>query len=114
MPVELGYLTLSVKDLERAKVFYGELFGWEFEAGASGPGYAHVKNTALPMGLTNNGPLAAANLYFRVPDLAAAESRVRELGGSIVSEYNSPTGDGALCRDDQGTEFSLWQPAPGF
>jgi hypothetical protein len=114
MPVELGYLTLSVKDLERAKVFYGELFGWEFEAGASGPGYAHVKNTALPMGLTNNGPQAAANLYFRVPDLAAAEARVRELGGSIVSEYNSPTGDGALCRDDQGTEFSLWQPAPGF
>jgi len=114
LPVELGYLTLSVKDLERAKAFYGELFGWEFEPGASGPSYAHVKNTALPIGFTSDGPQQAANLYFRVPDLAAAESRVRELGGAIVSEYSSPTGDGARCRDDQGTEFSLWQPAPGF
>jgi predicted enzyme related to lactoylglutathione lyase len=114
MAIELGYLTLSVKELERAKKFYGALFGWEFEPGLSGAGYAHVKNTALPMGFTSDGARSFAHLYFRVPDLAATMARVRELGGEVVSEYSSPTGNGARCRDDQETEFSLWQPAPGF
>jgi predicted enzyme related to lactoylglutathione lyase len=112
--IELGYLTLSVKELERARKFYSALFGWEFEPGLPGEGYAHVKNTALPLGFTSDGARSFANLYFRVPDIAAAMARVRELGGDVVSEFSSPTGNGARCRDDQETEFSLWQAAPGF
>ena len=114
MPIELGYLTLSVNELERAKAFYGKLFGWEFEAGLAGDGYAHVKNTATPLGFTSEGARSFANLYFRVPDLGVATARVRELGGEVSNEFTSPSGQGALCRDDQGTEFSLWQAAPGY
>jgi predicted enzyme related to lactoylglutathione lyase len=111
MPVELGYLTLKVADVGRARTFYGALFGWEFEGGAGG---AHVKNTKLPLGLAQGGPVSISFAYFKVADIDATMARVRELGGTARDRAESPSGLSAVCTDDQGTEFSLWQPAPGF
>ena len=111
MPVELGYFTLKVGDIARAQQFYGSLFGWEFDGGANG---AHVKNTRLPIGLSQGGPVSAPFLYFRVDNIDAAAMQLEELGGKVRERTQSPAGSMALCVDDQGTEFSLWQPAPGF
>jgi predicted enzyme related to lactoylglutathione lyase len=36
------------------------------------------------------------------------------LGGVAGEISESPSGLSAVCGDDQGTRFSLWQPAPGF
>ncbi len=113
MPTELGYLTIPVREIARAKTFYGALFGWRFAADADDR-YAHVENTRLPLGLVADGPGPVANLYFRVDDIAAAVARVRELGGRADEPQQSPSGLGALCRDDGGTAFSLWQAAPGY
>jgi predicted enzyme related to lactoylglutathione lyase len=52
-------------------------------------------------------------LYFRVDDIEPA-ARVRELGGEVDEYCTSETGGYAECRDDQGTHFSLWQPAPKY
>ena len=41
-------------------------------------------------------------------------ARVRELGGKADEIFKSDSGSGAVCSDDQGTEFSLWQAAPGY
>lgn len=112
MPVELGYYTLSVKDLDRAADFYGGLFGWEFRR--EHETYLHVTNTAVPMGLTAGEASAQPNLYYRVDDLDAAVEKARELGGSTAEPYESKSGRGCVCTDDQGTVISLWQPAPGF
>ena len=79
MPVELGYFTLPVKNLARAKTFYGALFGWEIEEGG------HVANTTLPLGLSQNGPAELPNAYFRVNDIEAAAARVTQLGGRVCS-----------------------------
>jgi len=38
---------------------------------------------------------------------------VRDLGGEVGMLTESTTGISTDCRDDQGTEFSLWQPAFG-
>ena len=111
MVVEIGYLTLSVADIDRATAFYGALFGWTFDAG---PGGAHVNNTKLPMGLTANGAGDARTLYFRVDDIAAMKARVTALGGRIVEEHDAPSGLNAICADTGGTIFSLWQPAAGY
>ena len=32
MPVEIGYFTLAVPDVEKGAAFYGGLFGWTFDA----------------------------------------------------------------------------------
>ncbi len=111
MPVELGYFTLKVMDVARAQRFYGSVFGWEFE---SGPNGAHVKNTKLPVGLAPGGPVSLPFVYFQVQDIDAVMAHVSELGGTARERTQSPSGLSAICNDDQGTEFSIWQPAPGF
>ncbi|MFB4273814.1 VOC family protein [Nonomuraea sp. MTCD27] len=112
MPVELGYYTLSVRDLDRAAAFYGALFGWEFKR--EHETYLHVTNTTVPMGFVAGGPSSQPNLYYHVTDIDAAVERVRELGGRTGELLDSKSGRGCTCTDDQGTELGLWQPAPGF
>ena len=115
-PVELGYLTIAVADTTRATRFYGELFGWQAEPGASGADYAHIANTRLPMGFTP--PSAPAEppvrTYFRVDDVDAYAARVEALGGRVLARSEHPSGPNAECEDDQGTRFDLWHPAPGY
>ncbi len=111
MTAELGYFTLPVKDIARAKVFYGELFGWEFEESGQG---VHVRNTKLPIGLQPGGPAEMPFVYFSIPDMSYATRRVRELGGSVRSENEFPSGLNTVVVDDQGTVFSLWQAAAGY
>ena len=77
-PVEVGYLTMATTDTERARQFFGGLFGWQFEAGASGEGYAHIANTRLPMGLTPEGAGEPPTLYFRVGSIAEMTRRLSE------------------------------------
>jgi len=108
MPVELGYFTLKVADVERAKKFYAGLFGWEYQ------GAGHVGNTKFPMGLGAGGPVDASFAYFKVGDIEKTEARVTALGGQVRERGEAPSGKNAVCTDDQGTVFSLWQPAPGF
>jgi predicted enzyme related to lactoylglutathione lyase len=112
-PVELGYFTISVMDIDRAKTFYGALFGWEFTAEGHA-GYAHVGNTKLPFGLVAGTPGDLTHLYFRVDDAEAMAARVRELGGDADAIAATASGLGAACRGDQGTAFSIWQAAPGY
>lgn len=112
MAVELGYFTIPVPDIARGKTFYGELFGWEFED--SHPGYAHVNNTNLPLGLNKGQPMDFSTLYFRVDDIQAAAAKVTALGGTASEIKNYPSGLNAACTDDQGTKFCLWQAAEGY
>jgi predicted enzyme related to lactoylglutathione lyase len=112
--VELGYFTLGLPDTTRAARFYGALFGWVTQPGNAGDEYAHVENTALPLGLTPGAAAEAPVLYFRVDDVPAYAARVRELGGEVLEETSYDSGPNAVCRDDQGREFQLWQPAPGY
>lgn len=112
--VEVGYVTFALPDTEAAMRFYGNLFGWSAEVGNAGDEYRHVTNTELPLGVTPGAVDEPPKLYFRVDDLGASTARVRELGGTVVSEDAYESGPNAVCRDDQGREFQLWQPAPGY
>ncbi len=109
MAGELYYFTLPAKDLQKAKSFYGGLFGWDFEDGG------HIKSIAGPHG----GLHAGADhthpvLYLRVDDVEAAVARVRELGGEAQDVQESASGWWSECRDDQGVPFSIGKMRPGF
>lgn len=108
MPVELGYFTLKVADVARAKAFYGSLFGWTFEPNG------HVNNTKFHVGIAPGGPVDMSFAFFRVADLESAVAQMVALGGSVRRRSVNPSGPNAVCTDDQGTTFTLWQPAPGF
>lgn len=113
MVVELGYFTIGVVDVPRAAKFYGALFGWAFDEPIE-EAYAHVNNTKLPFGLNKAAPADLSSFYFRVPDIEAMRAKVSALGGAAGDTTRSPSGLGSLCTDDQGTKFSLWQPAEGY
>lgn len=112
-PAQLGYFTMRVGDLDRARVFFGSLFGWHIEDGSQ-QGGGHIANIDPPGGLNSSPGDEAVVLYFQVPDVAAAAERVRALGGTVrsVSDYDS--GGNAECTDDQGTRFDLFQPIAGY
>ena len=112
MPVELGYVTVPVLSVPRAKAFFEALFGWKFEV--SGPGSAHIGNTKLPFGFSTGGPTDYSTLYFQVTDIKTMIAKVGALGGSAGNLEENPSGLVVICKDDQGTGFGLWQPAPGF
>ncbi|MFC7110879.1 VOC family protein [Nonomuraea rubra] len=88
------------------------MFGWEFRR--EHETYLHVTSTAVAMGFVAGGASSQPNLYYHVDDIDKAVERVRELGGGTGEIYESKSGRGCSCTDDQGTEISLWQPAPGF
>jgi len=111
----LGYFTLDTVDIDKARAFYGALFGWTFDEADSKPTYAHVANSNPPFGFTKvERAKDATNLYFRVDDIAAVCARVNALGGKAAVPSETKTGLSAVVCDDQGFSFSLWQPAQGY
>ena len=115
MTTNLGYFTLDTVDIAKAKAFYGELFGWTFDAHASKSTYAHVADSNPPFGFTKvERARDFAHLYFRVDDIAAACARVTELGGKAAIPAESPSGLSCAVCDDQGVSFSLWQAAEDY
>jgi uncharacterized protein len=119
MAGELSFFELGVEDPERGRVFYEALFGWRFEAGPSGHGFA-ITAPNVPGGMHGGDAGASPYLFFRVDDIDAAIERVRELGGEVEEiedvegdeESSARFGRFKLCRDDQGSVFGLHEP-PG-
>ncbi|MET0489331.1 MAG: VOC family protein, partial [Acidimicrobiales bacterium] len=113
-PVEPGYLTYQSADLDKAKAFFGQLFGWEIQAGTMGDGYGHVGNTQFPMGFMPAGEGDPVTVYFRVDDIEPYATQIEALGGRVLSRNDYASGGNAECEDDQGFRFQLHQPAPGY
>lgn len=116
MSGELAFVEIGVDDAEKGRVFYEGLFGWKFETGPSGQGYA-ISMPNVGGGIHGGDVGAAPYLFYRVEDIDAAVTRVQELGGSI--DDVDVEGDEAsiarfgrfkMCRDDQGSPFGLHQP----
>lgn len=116
-PAEPGYVVMTTTDLDRARTFFGALFGWHIEPGHV-EGGGHIANTQFPMGFmtgTIDQSVAPATVvHFRVDDIGVYADRVIELGGQVLSRDEYPSGGSASCLDDQGYRFDLHRPAPGY
>jgi uncharacterized protein len=124
MSGEVAFVELGVQDAERARTFYGALFGWTFTPGPSGGGGFLIGTPNVPGGLHGGDPGASPYVFFRVEDLDTAVGRVRELGGTVegAPEGEAPADAAAmetqygrflLCRDDQGSPFGLFEAPRG-
>ena len=92
MAGDIVYFDIGVPDAHRAKVFYGGLFGWRFEAG-NVPGGSQVTNVSPPGGLYEGGEASSPRVYFQVDDLLATKLRGTPLRGQIevVAEVEGET-----------------------
>ncbi|MBO1767418.1 VOC family protein [Allobranchiibius sp. GilTou38] len=106
-----SYIELGVEDADRARAFYGALFGWRMN-GAAGPGQASTGG--LNIGIHDHDPSSLLEVFFTVNDLDSAIAKVAALGGRIVGDIHAESaefGRWVECDDDQGVRFGLRQPA---
>ncbi|HEY0451941.1 VOC family protein [Actinophytocola sp.] len=106
------------RDLETAKRFYTEVFGYTYEeVDDAGNPYAMLKvHDAVAGGLGILGADTAAmmpahwRVYFSVPSTDAAVEKVTELGGRVLSPpVDTPYGRLSVVSDDQDAMFVVIQ-----
>src|SRR6476661_3669744 len=107
-------------DPDAAAAFYGGLFGWELEDSmppdAPGKyliarlGGGDVAAISSPMG--DAPPTPTWNTYVWVDDADETAAKVREAGGTVLSEPFDVMDAGrmAVFADPAGAVFSAWQP----
>ncbi|MDQ3539762.1 MAG: VOC family protein [Chloroflexota bacterium] len=114
------WMDLSTSDPERAKTFYGGLFGWD--AADTGEEFGHYINLSkgdagiagmMKKGDDMQGMPDAWTVYLAVPDAKAATQAVRDAGGQVVFDAMEvrDLGSMAVVTDSTGAFVGLWQPA---
>jgi uncharacterized protein len=115
---EVSWIELITTDAPKALAFYSDVFGWQpSEAMDMGPlGKYHMFNRPHGMigGMMNRPPEMGNvpphwQIYFRVPDVAAAAERIKANGGQVLNgPMEVPGGDLIVnAMDPQGAAFSL-------
>jgi predicted enzyme related to lactoylglutathione lyase len=108
---------LGTSDLEAAKRFYTELFGWRPETDprqeAGGYSVAHLGDAAVAAlaPLYQESQPVAWNVSFAVSDADAAARAVRAAGGTVVLEPMDvfDIGRFSVALDPGGAAFQVWQ-----
>ncbi|WP_091939309.1 VOC family protein [Trujillonella endophytica] len=113
----IDYVELTVTDLERAKRFHAEAFGWRFTD--YGPGYAGIRGPAGGPeevgGLRQDDAVRPGKsplvLLFSA-DLDATVAAVERAGGRVTDgPYAFPGGRRFHFTDPSGNELGAWSEA---
>ena len=107
------HLEIPASDTSRAREFYGNLFGWQWQS-MEGPQEYHMTRTSEDTGAAIfPGDTSAIRPYFDVEDINAGVARVKELGGQMDDAQPVPTmGWFATGSDPEGNPIGLWQTDP--
>lgn len=125
---ETGAMTwheLNTRDVETAKAFYGQVFGWSFEDSEfEGTGtYTAIKLGEEMVGgmldVTERVPAEVPAhwlVYFAVDDADATVAEAKERGGEIpAGPFDIPkVGRIAVVKDPWGAWFAVIQPDPAM
>jgi uncharacterized protein len=113
---------LLTRDVDVAKAFYSDVFGWEYDTTPMPTGDYHVIRggehggwgglMAMPAGLPDVVPNHWM-VYFRAPDTRSTVDAVKANGGQVAQEPFDADGVGriAIFHDPHGGSFSTLQPA---
>ncbi len=104
----IDYIELPATQIAKTKQFYIKAFGWKFTD--YGPDYTSFEDGRLAGGFTKASAVAHGVLIvIYAVDLAAAEARVREAGGTIVKPpFAFPGGRRFHFTDPSGNELAVW------
>jgi predicted enzyme related to lactoylglutathione lyase len=106
---KIVWFELPAADTTRARGFYGDLFGWQFQPYEDQDYHmTYEAGGAIVASPEPTGP----TVFFGVEDLDAAIARVRELGGEAGEKQEIPgIGFYAQCMDTEGNPIGLYQDA---
>lgn len=111
------WFEIPADNLERAKKFYGSLFGWKFaKLPAAVNDYWHI-DTAGKSDSPDGGLMPRMHSeqpitnYISVPSVGKAAAKVKKLGGTVCKPKTAVPGMGyfAVCLDTEGNTFALWE-----
>ena len=105
---------LATSDLDAARAFYEQFFGWTtglVDTGPGGPTLVWVQNDgALNAHMSVEPGPPHWRPYFTVASTATTIEQLEALGGSLVAgPFPIPDGSIAVVRDPQGAEFALFE-----
>lgn len=114
----MGWAELSSRDIDRAKDFYGRVFGWIAETSPMGEGQPDYTTFKMGdegiVGGMEMMPMVPAEVpsywmvYFNVPDVDAAFTKAIELGAAeVVAPSPMPGGRFAIVTDPLGAMLGL-------
>jgi predicted enzyme related to lactoylglutathione lyase len=108
MAGRVSFIEIGTPDLKVASKFLGQLFDWPFTPiGEAGGGWFQTPGIQVGMHQEAN-PIFY--VFFNVPDLTAAISRVLQLGGHAEKpREEAGFGKFCSCRTPDGLEFGLHQ-----
>ncbi len=104
----VDYVEVVVRDIARAKQFYGDAFGWSFTD--YGPDYAAFNDGRLDGGFRSGEPKPGGPLVILYAvDLEGMQQRIERAGGTIVKPiFAFPGGRRFHFTDADGYELAVW------
>jgi predicted enzyme related to lactoylglutathione lyase len=117
------HFEIPADDVERAKKFYGELFGWKITKfpGQSPMEYWTIETGAGKPEMAVGGgmmqrqmPQQQITIYIDVPSVDEYVDKAKRLGGSVVVPKTAIPDMGyfAVCLDPENNGFGLWENDP--
>ena len=104
---------------ERAKAFYGSLFGWKINPFPGNSEYLHIDTGGAddsPDGALKKRKHAAEPVvnYISVDSVDKFADKIAKLGGKICMARTAVPQMGyfAVCQDTEGNAFGLWESDP--
>jgi predicted enzyme related to lactoylglutathione lyase len=117
------HFEIPADDMERARKFYTELFGWKMEnagdpSGEAGGEYWLIttyddKGTPAICGgmMKRQGPQHGPTNYVGVPSVDDTAKKLESLGGKIIMKKTTVPGHGyfVCCLDTENNIIALWE-----
>lgn len=117
-PASVVWFEIPADKPERAKAFYGKLFGWKINplGNAAMPDYLHIDTGGAdesPDGglMKRMYPGHTITTYILVPSVTKHMAKVKKLGGDICKSKTAVPGMGyfAICQDTENNTFAIWE-----
>jgi predicted enzyme related to lactoylglutathione lyase len=109
---KINYIELPARDIEGAKAFFSNVFGWSFSD--YGPEYTAFSNAGIDGGffkstLSVATETGSALIVFYSRDLEQTKEKIENAGGLIIKPiYSFPGGRRFHFTDLNGNEYAVW------
>ncbi|MEM1434142.1 MAG: VOC family protein [Pseudomonadota bacterium] len=117
MTAKLAHIAIAADDVDRARRFYEQVFGWEFEPWGP-PNFYHIKGAGIHGALQERRgaatPGAGIECTFAVANLETASAAIAAAGGTLMDQVYEIPGVGRLQRfsDCEHNELLIMQYEP--
>lgn len=108
------HFEIPADEVDRAKTFYQDLFGWKFEQFPGMDYWSITTSGDHPIGggmMKRRDPTHPVTNYIDVDSIDGYVKKVEQLGGKVIGPKMAVPNMGyfAICLDTEGNVFGLWE-----